>query len=163
MYQAAYGWEKFQSHSHPRSRSVIYAISNCMSLKAQLGRSRIPLLQKYASPESFHPTHVPRRISSHYTDQAHVDNRRLDRINMDWVLVTSVTAISLLTLLTWRRYFSAISDIPGPFAASFTRVWHMDRILKGDQNLELIRLHEQHGKRTRYAAALLSMVRSQPF
>ncbi|CAG2000634.1 unnamed protein product [Fusarium graminearum] len=37
------------------------------------------------------------------------------------------------------------SDIPGPFAASFTRLWHMNHILKGDQNLELIRLHEKLG------------------
>ena len=65
---------------------------------------------------------------------------------MDWLLITSLASVSLLTLLTWRRYFSAISDIPGPFAASFTRLWHMHRILKGDQNLELIRLHQQHGK-----------------
>jgi len=74
---------------------------------------------------------------------------------MGWLLVISIAGISLLTLLTWRRYFSAISDIPGPFAASFTRLWHMHRILKGDQNLELIRLHEQHGKCKRYAAALV--------
>ena len=31
----------------------------------------------------------------------------------------------------------------------------MHRILKGDQNLELIRLHEQYGKCTRYAEALV--------
>jgi len=74
---------------------------------------------------------------------------------MYWLLVTSIAGISLLTLLAWRRYFSAIGDIPGPFAASFTRLWHMHRILKGDQNLELVRLHEQHGKCTRYATALV--------
>jgi len=74
---------------------------------------------------------------------------------MDCLLITSIAGISLLTLLIWRRYFSAISDIPGPFAASFTRLWHMHRILKGDQNLELIRLHEQHGKYTCCAAALV--------
>jgi len=74
---------------------------------------------------------------------------------MYWLLVTSIGGLSLLTLLTWRRYFSAISDFPGPFAASFTRLWHMHRILNGDQNLELIRLHEQHGKCTRYAEALI--------
>jgi hypothetical protein len=69
---------------------------------------------------------------------------------MDWLLVTSIASISLLALLTWRRYFSAISHIPGPFAASFTRLWHVHRILKGDQNLELIRLHEQHGRSIRH-------------
>lgn len=51
----------------------------------------------------------------------------------------------LLGLATWRRYWSPISHIPGPLTASFTRLWHMHRILKGDQNTELIRLHEIHG------------------
>lgn len=57
-------------------------------------------------------------------------------------------AVAVLTLCIWRRYLSPISDIPGPFAASFTRLWHIHRILKGDQNLELIRLHNQHGMYT---------------
>jgi hypothetical protein len=69
---------------------------------------------------------------------------------MDWLLIAPIASISLLSLLIWRRYFSVISDIPGPFAASFTRLWHMHRILKGDQNLELIRLHEQHGRFIRH-------------
>lgn len=53
--------------------------------------------------------------------------------------------VGLVSLIVWRRYFSPISDVPGPFVASFTRLWHMQRILKGDQNLELIRLHEENG------------------
>ncbi|KAI4931464.1 hypothetical protein J4E85_004057 [Alternaria conjuncta] len=76
---------------------------------------------------------------------------------MVWLLVTSIASISLLTLLTWRWYFAAISDIPGPFAASFTRLWHMHRILRGDQNLELIRLHEQHGHFVRISYDELSV------
>ncbi|EER40302.1 benzoate 4-monooxygenase cytochrome P450 [Histoplasma capsulatum H143] len=60
-------------------------------------------------------------------------------------------AVAVLTLCIWRRYLSPISDIPGPFAASFTRLWHIHRILKGDQNLELIRLHNQHGHFVRVA------------
>jgi len=56
-----------------------------------------------------------------------------------------LVSAAILTLCVWRRFFSAISDIPGPFIASFTRVWHIHRILKGDQNLEFIRLHEKHG------------------
>ncbi|CAO2654611.1 Nn.00g113440.m01.CDS01 [Neocucurbitaria sp. VM-36] len=64
---------------------------------------------------------------------------------MDYSAIVAVLIVGLSSLLVWRRYFSAISDIPGPFAASFTRLWHMQRILKGDQNLELIRQHEKHG------------------
>ena len=65
--------------------------------------------------------------------------------DMNWLLVLVVWSAALSSLLLWRRYFAPISDIPGPFAASFTRLWHMHRILKGDQNLELIRLHAKHG------------------
>lgn len=59
--------------------------------------------------------------------------------------------VVLLTILFRRRYLSPLRDIPGPFVASFTRLWHMRRILKGDQNLELIRLHEKHGHFVRIA------------
>jgi hypothetical protein len=59
--------------------------------------------------------------------------------------IAGLLAVALVTLCVWRRYFSPISDIPGPFVASFTRLWHIQRILKGDQNLELIRLHDEHG------------------
>lgn len=64
---------------------------------------------------------------------------------LDFRFLFGTAIVGLFTLLVWRRYFSPISDVPGPFVASFTRLWHMHRILKGDQNLELIRLHETHG------------------
>lgn len=64
--------------------------------------------------------------------------------------LTSAQAVGLLvvalcTLCVWRCYFSPIRDTPGPFAASFTRLWHVGHIIKGDQNLKLIRLHDKHG------------------
>lgn len=59
--------------------------------------------------------------------------------------VFGLIVVGLLTLCVWRRYFSPISDIPGPFAASFTRLWHIKRILNGKQNLDLISLHDEHG------------------
>lgn len=65
--------------------------------------------------------------------------------------IAGLLAVAIFTLCVWRRYFSAISDIPGPFVASFTRLWHIQRILKGDQNLELIRLHQKHGHFVRIA------------
>lgn len=63
----------------------------------------------------------------------------------NWAQLTGLLATSILTLCIYRRSFSPISDVPGPFVASFTRLWHIHRILKGDQNLELIRLHDKHG------------------
>ncbi|KAL1961169.1 hypothetical protein VTO42DRAFT_3114 [Malbranchea cinnamomea] len=65
--------------------------------------------------------------------------------------VVAFLALALPTLCFWRRYLSPIRDIPGPFWASLTRLWHVRRILKGDQNLELIRLHEKHGHFVRIA------------
>ncbi|KAK0648618.1 cytochrome P450 [Cercophora newfieldiana] len=65
--------------------------------------------------------------------------------------IAGLVGVAVLTLCVWRRYFSAISDILGPFVASFTRAWHINRILKGDQNLELIRLHDKHGHFVRIA------------
>lgn len=71
-----------------------------------------------------------------------------DFTDLNWPTLAGLLAVLLLTLGVWRRYFSPISDIPGPFAASFTRLWHIQRMLKGDQNLELIRLHDKHGMST---------------
>ncbi|KAB5566561.1 benzoate 4-monooxygenase cytochrome P450 [Coniochaeta sp. 2T2.1] len=65
--------------------------------------------------------------------------------------IAGLLAVALLTLCIYRRYFSPISDIPGPFVASLTRLWHVRHILKGDQNLELIRLHDKHGHFVRIA------------
>lgn len=65
--------------------------------------------------------------------------------------------VAVLSILFWRRYLSPLRDIPGPFAASLTRLWHMKRILKGDQNLELIRLHEEHGHFVRIAPDEISV------
>ncbi|ORY56949.1 cytochrome P450 [Pseudomassariella vexata] len=59
--------------------------------------------------------------------------------------------LGLISLLIWRRYCSPLRDIPGPFLASFTRLWHVGKIFAGDQNLELIRLHDQHGHFVRIA------------
>ncbi|KAK4180238.1 putative cytochrome P450 E-class, group I [Triangularia setosa] len=71
--------------------------------------------------------------------------------------LAGLISILIFTLLIRRRYFSPISDIPGPLAASFTRVWHILRILKGDQNLELIRLHDKHGHFVRIAPTEVSL------
>ena len=45
-----------------------------------------------------------------------------------------------------RRYLSSISDVPGPFLASFSVVWQLWRIIKGDIDRECSKLHEKHGQ-----------------
>lgn len=59
--------------------------------------------------------------------------------------IAGLILVAVFNLCVWRRALSPLYDIPGPFAASFTRLWHIRRILKGDQNLELIRQHDKHG------------------
>ncbi|KAK4207723.1 benzoate 4-monooxygenase cytochrome P450 [Rhypophila decipiens] len=71
--------------------------------------------------------------------------------------LAGVIAIAIFTLCIYRRYLSPISHVPGPFVASFTRLWHIHRILKGDQNLELIRLHDKHGHLVRIAPNEISL------
>lgn len=46
----------------------------------------------------------------------------------------------------FRRYWTSIRDVPGPFLASFSSLWQVVQILKGHTELETIRLHKQHGK-----------------
>lgn len=45
-----------------------------------------------------------------------------------------------------RRYLSPISQIPGPFLASFSRLWHLGQIWSGKQNLKLIEQHDRYGE-----------------
>ncbi|ORY67113.1 benzoate 4-monooxygenase cytochrome P450 [Pseudomassariella vexata] len=56
-----------------------------------------------------------------------------------WSFLLAQLVIIIISICVGRRFFSPISDIPGPFVASFTRLWHIRRILKIDQNLKLIR------------------------
>lgn len=46
----------------------------------------------------------------------------------------------------WYRYLSPISDIPGPFLASFSRLWLIKCLLRGKGAIELASLHEKYGE-----------------
>ena len=65
-------------------------------------------------------------------------------------LILELTVFLVATALH-RRYLSNLSDIPGPFWASITRLWHVWAILEGKQNLRLKALHEEHGPFVRIA------------
>lgn len=54
--------------------------------------------------------------------------------------------VVLLSVIIYRRYMLPASDIPGPFLASFTRLWHAYHLLVGDFNLRLLELHKKHGE-----------------
>lgn len=44
-----------------------------------------------------------------------------------------------------RRYSKGLSDVPGPFLASFSILWQVWHVIKGDIEWESIRLHKEHG------------------
>jgi hypothetical protein len=46
----------------------------------------------------------------------------------------------------WYRYASPISDIPGPFLASFSRLWLIQALRRGRAPRELADLHEKYGE-----------------
>jgi hypothetical protein len=61
-----------------------------------------------------------------------------------------------------RRYFSPLSDIPGPFVASFTTsLWQLWHILKGHIEVAVIELHQRHGSTVKsiHIAELLKCIR----
>ncbi|KAI9054435.1 hypothetical protein LZ554_001597 [Drepanopeziza brunnea f. sp. 'monogermtubi'] len=59
----------------------------------------------------------------------------------------AVVAILLTAVFVRRRYFSPLSDIPGPFAASFlASLWQIYHILKGHIEVATIEEHQRNGK-----------------
>lgn len=45
----------------------------------------------------------------------------------------------------FRRYWTPIRDIPGPFVASISKLWQVYQLWKGHIEEELIHLHKKHG------------------
>ncbi|KAL2288555.1 hypothetical protein FJTKL_03920 [Diaporthe vaccinii] len=68
-----------------------------------------------------------------------------------WPYICAQAFAGVIAIVVWRKYFYNISDVPGPFLASFTRLWHLVRIFIGDQNLRMIELHDKHGHFVRIA------------
>ncbi|KAK7995942.1 hypothetical protein PG991_015409 [Apiospora marii] len=51
---------------------------------------------------------------------------------------------TFIIVLFWRRYWS-LRDVPGPFPAAFTRLWHARIIKNGTHAREITALHRQLG------------------
>jgi hypothetical protein len=62
-----------------------------------------------------------------------------------WPAMLVQLSVMVFSLFVWWRYLSPLADVPGPFAASFSRWWHIRHIYIGDQNLQLVALHDKHG------------------
>lgn len=65
-----------------------------------------------------------------------------------WPYIGTQALAGIIAIIVWRKYFYTISDVPGPFFASFTRLWHLVQVHEGDQNLRMIELHDKHGRFT---------------
>jgi cytochrome P450 len=61
-------------------------------------------------------------------------------------LIALCATILLLGAIIKERYFSPISDIPGPFAASFSRLWQLYHIFDGHTEVATLNAHKKYGK-----------------
>ncbi|KAK4442996.1 Pisatin demethylase [Podospora aff. communis PSN243] len=71
--------------------------------------------------------------------------------------ILGLVLVALLTAIIKRRYFSPLSDIPGPFLASITRFWQIRTLLQGDSVNVIYDLHEKHGPFVRIAPNEISV------
>jgi hypothetical protein len=65
----------------------------------------------------------------------------LDAVKSRWLVTITVLFVGRLLL---KRYGS-LRDIPGPFTASFTRLWKLRQMYKGDFEKTNIALHKKYG------------------
>ncbi|KAH8900596.1 cytochrome P450 [Thozetella sp. PMI_491] len=63
----------------------------------------------------------------------------------------SLAIVAVLTVVIKRRYFSPLSDIPGPFFASFTQLWQVVTTVQGDSLNVFYDLHQKYGPFVRVA------------
>lgn len=68
-----------------------------------------------------------------------------------WPGLVVAGIVLLITIIIYRRHFSPLKDIPGPFWASFSRLWHLRITYDGNQNEQLTQAHEKYGHFVRLA------------
>lgn len=60
--------------------------------------------------------------------------------------------------ITYCRFFHPLSGIPGPFVASFSRIWVVFKTLAGDMEHTQRNLHKKHGNRKWRGFALCKLI-----
>ena len=68
-----------------------------------------------------------------------------------WSLLLLIASLSILVYVAYQRLFSPLAGIPGPFAASLSRLWLTFAIRKGGMHERLPALHRQYGPLVRVA------------
>ena len=64
--------------------------------------------------------------------------------------------LGLLSVILWRRCCLSARDVPGPFLASMTRLWHTYHYIVGDHHWRLIELHDRYGNVSKISCSSLS-------
>lgn len=59
--------------------------------------------------------------------------------------IVASTTLLLFCVAVRRRYFSPISNIPGPWLASFSVLWEVYEVIVGHIEVSVIALHRKHG------------------
>lgn len=57
----------------------------------------------------------------------------------------TILAVLFVLRLCYKRYGSSLRSVPGPFAASFTRLWKLRQMYRGDMHLTNVALHRKYG------------------
>lgn len=60
-------------------------------------------------------------------------------------LVFGASLVFVALTIIRRRWFSSISDIPGPFLGSFSVLWQIKHSIKGHTEQATIEEHQKHG------------------
>ena len=59
--------------------------------------------------------------------------------------VVGTAAIAIFGVAVQRRYLSSISDVPGPFLASFSLFWQLYKIFTQHTERDTINAHKKYG------------------
>lgn len=85
------------------------------------------------------------------TRRMHENNMRTSLSLIELLLPASIGRLTVIVLgiliarCIKRRYFTALSSIPGPFAASVTRGWRVKEVYYGHVERTELKLHELYG------------------
>ena len=66
-------------------------------------------------------------------------------MNADVQRAVALLAVALVIRVLFRKYWTSIRDVPGPFFASFSSLWRVYHLCKGHIEEEIFDLHKRHG------------------
>ena len=70
----------------------------------------------------------------------------------------TIVAVLFVLRLAYKRYGTSLRSVPGPFMASFTRLWKLRQMYRGDMHLTDIALHRKYGTLAVPLLQLISIV-----